>query len=306
MVASTLRVLVVHYNTPAMTTRLVRSLPSESPSGRPVNVHLIDNDSTPDNLGLLRDGVAGIGHVVMVESAVNLGFGEGLNRLIASAAISDEDVLWLLNPDTEVLGSCLEALETELDRGEHAIVSPVIVSGEPASPWIWYAGGTLDVRKVRVQHELYGAQVSAVPESDPPFTTEFVTGAAMMMRAGTLRSLGGFPTDYFLYWEDALLSWKVRQSGRTMAVVPAARLWHAVGASSGTGQTRTFYYWAARNRARFTRDTGGRAGSLLLGAGAAETARALARTLKERRGRGGKLVSALRGTARGLHDFRKA
>jgi GT2 family glycosyltransferase len=218
----------------------------------------------------------------------------------------DDDVLWLLNPDTEILGDGLAVLEAELDRGEHALVSPVIVSGTSDAPWLWYAGGTLDVHKMRVQHLRYGTPATALSESEGPFVTEYVTGAAPMLRAGTFRAAGGFPDHYFLYWEDALLSWKVREAGHSLAVVPGARIWHAVGASSGSGQSATFYYWSPRNRVRFATDLGQPAWRLVVGAGASETLRVFFRALKEPSDRGAKLLAALRGTAHGLRDARAA
>lgn len=301
-VTGTLLVMVVHYNTPALTTALVRTLPRVSGRGRRVEVHILDNNSRPDDLRLLREGVAAVPGVYLTESASNLGFGAGHNHLLASSDVADADVLWLLNPDTRLIDDCLSVLEAELDRGVHAVVSPVIVTGRAKNLRIWYAGGRLDERRVRVQHLRYGEPASAVPEATRPFVTEFVTGAAPMLRAGTLRAVGGFPADYFLYWEDALLSWAVRRQGHSIAVVPAARIWHAVGASSGTGQTPTFYYWSSRNRVRFARDAGQRTRGLLLGAGTAETLRILVRAAKEKDNRGTKLRAALRGVLHGIGD----
>ncbi len=163
-----------------------------------------------------------------------------MNALVSSSDVKDDDVIWLLNPDTRLRAGCLESLEDELDSGEFDLVSPLIYSGNELDPWIWYCGGSISVREVRVKHQLYGRRLADAPRR--AFETEFITGAAPMMRASTFRTLGGFPSGYFLYWEDTYFSWSARERGGCrLGVVPSAHLWHAVGASSGTGQSQTFF-----------------------------------------------------------------
>lgn len=296
-----MHVLVVHFNTPGLTTRLVRDFPRETPHGRTIFIHLLDNCSTPQNLGSLRANIAGLQGVTLQISNENIGFGEGMNVLAASDVVDESDILWLLNPDTRLRAGCLENLEDELDYGHFAVVSPLIFSGETADPWIWYCGGSISTRELRVRHQLYGCGLAASPHRS--FETEFVTGAAPMMRASTFRAVGGFPRGYFLYWEDVHFSWKARVLGFRLGVVPAARLWHHVGASSGSDRSRTFYYWYARNRFAFARDSGIPRRRLIAGRGGFESLRFAARALLvEREERLSKGSAAIRGTIRGFRS----
>lgn len=293
-----LRVLTVHFNTPDLTVRMVREFPgSKTPDGRVVSIHVLDNCSTPANLRALRAGIDGLPGVTLKVNDVNIGFGEGMNLLAQDDAIQDADLLWFLNPDTRVEPHCVELLEKELLAAEYGVVSPLIYSGDEDNAWIWYCGGAVGDHDLRPQFPFYGCGLDRAPKR--PFETQFVTGAAPMMRASTFRSVGGFPPGYFLYWEDAGLSWKVRQAGIRIGVVPSARLWHAVGASSGVGRSQTFYYWYARNRFTFARDMGMARRQLLVGAGGIETVRVVARAMIERDGRMAKTRAAIRGTIAG-------
>lgn len=298
-VRGVLRVLIVHFNTPDMAVRLVRSLPRRSPAGRDVLIEITDNASSAESLRELQNMVAHQGNVHLRVNEQNVGFGEAHNQMAFASDVGENDVLWLLNPDVELTHNALEDLEGELDRGAYSAVSPLIVSGDGDARWIWFAGGTLDERRVRVRHLRYGDRMVPIEKADP-FPTEFLTGAALMIKASVFRRVGGFPKGYFLYWEDAMLSWKVRGLGETMAVVPMATIWHAVGASSGTGETPTFFYWAARNRVQFAVDTGHSFWDLLVGAGSMETYRFLLRALRGREGRLSRLWAATRGTWNGL------
>ncbi len=299
---SALRILTVHYNTPELTCRLVRDIPRQTPRGRHVYIHILDNCSTPMNLQILQTSVRGLDRVTVETSDENLGFGTGINLLAENRRVIPADIVWLLNPDTRLAPGCLEQLEAELDRGEFAVVAPLIYSGNDGDEWIWYCGGGIDMQKLRPSHDLYGFSLSGAPLDT--FETEFVTGAAPMMFAATFRTVGGFPDGYFLYWEDNYFSWKARGLGLRLGVVPSARLWHAVGASSGTGQSQTFYYWSARNRFTFAHDTGIPRRRLVLGRGGVESLRTVAKALAEPAGRIPKAMAALRGTAAGLRRAR--
>lgn len=293
-----IHVLTVHFNTPELTSRLVRDFPQETPHGRAILIHVLDNCSTPENLRTLRANIAGLQGVTLAASNRNIGFGEGINVLANRDVVDESDILWLLNPDTRLRAGCLELLEDELDSGDFAVVSPLIFSGDRADSWIWYCGGSISSREVRVRHQLYGCPLSEAPHRS--FETEFVTGAAPMMRASTFRAVGGFPAGYFLYWEDTYFCWKARSLGYRLGVVPSAHLWHAFGASSGFGQSRTFYYWTARNRFAFAADIGVPRHRLIVGRGGLESLRKVAQALLEREGRLSKVSAALRGTFDGL------
>ncbi|SHT66143.1 MAG: glycosyltransferase family 2 protein [Mycobacterium sp.] len=303
-VNGTLHVLTVHFNTPALASSLVRRLPLATPNGRPLVIHVLDNCSTPENLRELRDRLSGLDSVTLDAIDENIGFGAGMNFLAVRHGITSSDVLWLLNPDTRLEPGCLENLENALDEGQFDIVSPFIFSGEGEAAWIWYCGGDVERPSLRVRHRLYGAPTTSGPTD--AFATDFVTGAAPMMRASVFHAIGGFPDDYFLYWEDAQFSWKARELGLRLGVIPSARLWHAVGASSGYGLSPVFYYWATRNRFVYARDTGIARRRLTSGRGALESLRPIVWALRERDQRFRKVRAAMRGTRDGVRQFSRA
>ncbi|MUL76170.1 glycosyltransferase family 2 protein [Mycolicibacterium sp. CBMA 226] len=303
--AGTLHTLIVHFNTPELTSALVRDMPCRTPAGRRLVVHILDNSSTESNLEVLRSNVRDIEFATIQASNENIGFGAGMNLLASRDDIESTDILWLLNPDTRLDSGCLERLESELDAGEFSIISPLIFSGDYPNTWIWYCGGSIDRESIRVQHLDYKSPLSGARRD--VFETDFITGAAPMLRASTFRDLGGFPDRYFLYWEDTYLSWKAHQLGLRLGVVPTARLWHAGGAASG-GHARqsistTTYYWSARNRFVFARDTGVPRRRLLAGSGGIESVRLIAMAALEREERLLKIRSAVRGAWDGLRQY---
>ena len=72
----------------------------------------------------------------------------------------------------------------------------------------------------------------------------------MFFRAAALRQVGGMDPVYWLYFEDVDLSWRVRQAGWKIAVVPSARAWHGVTPSNDKSMAIRARY-SSRNRLVF-------------------------------------------------------
>jgi hypothetical protein len=60
----------------------------------------------------------------------------------------------------------------------------------------------------------------------------FCSGAAMLVHRGTFLDLGGFAEDYFAYYEDVDLGWRLHLAGHDVRHVPAAVVRHRGGGSA--------------------------------------------------------------------------
>jgi GT2 family glycosyltransferase len=222
-----------------------------------------------------------------------------VNVAVARLEPTDGDVIWILNPDTEVPSGTVAALRNALADGWD-VVSPQIITGGAEHPVVWFGGGDVDLRRGRTQHRRLGDPF-APAESLAPVACSFITGAAPMFTARAWRELGGLREDLFLYWEDADMSLRATGRGLRMAVVPGAVVWHARGGSSDDGHhSSVYYFYMQRNRMLVLRESGVSRGRLLLGPGGIETLRWSLRPLTEPRGRGGKLLASAKGLVAGL------
>jgi GT2 family glycosyltransferase len=76
---------------------------------------------------------------------------------------------------------------------------------------------------------------------------EAFCGGATILRTSALRSVGGFPAEFFLYYEDTDVSLRLRRHGWRIRYVPTARAIHRHAASSDSSSTR-FHFYNERNR----------------------------------------------------------
>lgn len=72
-------------------------------------------------------------------------------------------------------------------------------------------------------------------------------GASLALRTAALHEVGLFDDDWFLYYEDVDLCWRLRRGGWTIRYVPAAVARHEHSASVGTGSDLHAFH-DARNR----------------------------------------------------------
>ena len=187
----------------------------------------------------------------VVRGAANVGFGAGHNRLIEEIDGADDDLVWILNPDTAIVRGCVKSLLDSYERVTRpAVLSPLILRGGSDRPTVWFAGGTLDRTSGVVAHEGYGSPVGTEYTGVTP--TQFMCGAAMFMDLETWRRSGGFREDLFLYWEDVEFSARCSDGGIGLAVDLDARIWHDEGGSQQqtTVHSAVYYRYMNRNRVR--------------------------------------------------------
>jgi GT2 family glycosyltransferase len=61
---------------------------------------------------------------------------------------------------------------------------------------------------------------------------DFLNGCAMLIHRSVFDRIGRFDPSYFMYAEEVDFCWRARNAGFKMAVVPTAKMWHKVSASS--------------------------------------------------------------------------
>lgn len=95
-------------------------------------------------------------------------------------------------------------------------------------------------------NQLWGKMEKVTPKwllrQRTPFSVAWISGSCMMIRREVWEALGGFDIDYFMYWEDADFCLKAKKKGYKTFLVPAAKIWHRVGASIGEKNPQRTYY----------------------------------------------------------------
>jgi GT2 family glycosyltransferase len=198
-------------------------------------VIVVDNASYDGSKEMIEARYPG---TIYIQSEANLGFAKA-NNLAARTATGR--VYLFLNPDTLVLGTALETLyEALLAVPGAGIAGPVLLNSDmtlqtsciQAFPTI--ANQLADsecLRRMFPNSSLWGFSHALKPENHPS-EVEVISGACLMVRKEVFEKVGGFSEDYFMYYEDTDLCYKIRRKGWKNIFVPQAKVVHHGGGSS--------------------------------------------------------------------------
>lgn len=184
--------------------------------------------------------------VHFIQTGTNLGYTGGNNVGIKYALKQGCDFIFVLNPDTTVEPQRISYLIKAFDNPSVGAVSPKILFA--GTKKIWYAGGIFDKANVIGSHR--GVDKQDQDQYNEAEETDYVTGAALFIRSDVLERVGLFDERYFLYYEDADLSFRIKRAGFKCWYEPRAILYHKNAQSTGLGSPLQDYY-ITRNRMLF-------------------------------------------------------
>ncbi|NMJ43512.1 glycosyltransferase [Roseomonas sp. JC162] len=216
-------VIIPVHNNFDFTYRCLESIIEEG-AAAPFEVILVDDAST-DATVLAEFVVSGAFRVV--RNASNLGFLRSAN---AGARAARGELLFFLNNDTRVTESWLDELvrcfELHPDIG---IAGSKLIYPDGS---LQEAGGTV-WRLGDAANWGHGAD-PALPRYCYLRDTDYVSGAALMIRRSRFEALGGFDERFApAYYEDTDLCFQVREAGHRVVVQPLSRIVHHGGATCG-------------------------------------------------------------------------
>lgn len=238
-------VVIVNYRTPGLTLRCVAALARERISVPELRVVVVDGGSGDESADALRAGIEDpkfAGWTEVLALRINGGFGWANNQAILRLLQGEfaPSYIYLLNPDAEIEPGALVSLLAELRR--HPKVAAcgsrlVDDRGRPLgsafrfpAPLREFARG---MRTTAVA-TLFGIK-DVVIQSETAIEVDWVTGASVLFRSSALRETGLFDDGFFLYFEEVELMWRLRRAGWSIRHVPASRVLHTGGASTGVG-----------------------------------------------------------------------
>lgn len=182
---------------------------------RELEIILCDNGSRDGSVELVRQTYP---RVRVVELDRNHGFAEG-NDLGARGAKGE----WLgfLNNDMWVEPDWLRRLVAPLaEHPEIDSLASKILNWDGSA--IDFVGGGVSLQGFGFSHD-HGRKASPRDVAGPVL---FACGGAMLIRRELFEEVGGFDPDYFAFYEDVDLGWRLNVLGRTVWYNPDAVAYH--------------------------------------------------------------------------------
>jgi GT2 family glycosyltransferase len=208
MTEPAVHILLLNYNSLAKLAACVASIERLDYSN--YKVLLIDNGS-PDGSGRELEQLFPAHRVLL--NRQNLGYAGGNNAGVRAAFEQGAELIWILNPDTLVEPSALrELVGVHQSLPRPGLIGSLILLDE--SDRIYFYKAVVE-RDGKLRHPHAHEPRSAVPElaTSQVGETDFVNGASLLFSKQVADDVGLMTEDYFLYYEDADWSLRVRAKG---------------------------------------------------------------------------------------------
>lgn len=235
----TIAVCIINYNTSDLLRECLHSVSAQGAD----EIVVVDTASTDDSVEMMKKEFPSIRLIALQK---NVGYGAASNRgieMICSAQIV------LLNADTRMNPGSLQTLREYLEaHPQVAILGPRILNPDgtlqtscfhfptPTHIFLYVSGlykrvPGLPILKHRSLQKLTVESARPVP---------WVLGAALVFRREMFDALGGFDENFFMYFEEVDLCYRLFSEGRQIHFVPQAEIIHIGGGS--TTQRRAWSY----------------------------------------------------------------
>jgi len=189
---------------------------------------LVDNNSKD---GSFEQAKLNFSRSHFIKNSENVGFSKGNNVGIRYALEKFADYIFLLNNDATIERNTLSLLMATANNNPAAgIISPTILSGDKKQ--VWFAGGKIQWSKMKTIHLTELA-------TKLPFSSEYLSGCAMLIKKEVFKKIGLFNERFFLYYEDADFSLRTKKAGFDLLIDPSARIHHFEQSSSNASKN----YW---------------------------------------------------------------
>lgn len=223
-------IVIVNYNVKDFLLRCLKSIYTEANLLLPIEVIIIDNNSRDDSVSAVKKNFP---QVILIENKTNAGFPAANNQ---GFKIATGDFIFMLNPDTELVGNALSVMQNYLDKNpDVGIVTPMLLNSDGTLqrsvvkfPKIRYILAQMLYLKIFTRSKYY---LDKNPEEI--FQVDSASGAALFFKRSLLETTGTLNEN--LFWiEDIDFCYRVNRAGKKVIYLPLAKVIHHLGKSART------------------------------------------------------------------------
>jgi len=237
-------VVIVNWNKAQLTEACINSFENQVKEFD-FTMLIIDNGSKDHSVDYLRTRFPGINMISLPE---NLGFAGGYNHGLHTAYHAGAKHVLIVNNDTVADDELLKNLINGSKETQADLCAPVIYYLGTKEK-IWSAGGKINtlLKAPLVSHN----RNKKLPAK--PTKRDFISGCTMLINRKVIDTIGYFDEDFFLYYEDLDYCYRAKRAGLQTYLIPSAKMWHHVSASSQGTNSPEERYWMGYSSQRYFR-----------------------------------------------------
>ncbi len=229
-----LSIIIVSWNVKSVLSDCIESI-EENPASEPFEVVLVDNASSDKTVEFVRNKFP---YVVVMANSRNLGFAAANNQGIER---SQGECILLLNPDTIVHSGSLDILIEFMDENEDVgICGPQLLNQDgtiqssvrcfPTFRGALYRHTA--IKYLGLFKNEYKKWLMKSFDHKTKMDVDQVMGAALLIRRSIIEDIGTMDEQFFMYYEEVDLCYRLKQAGWRVVFLPEATITHLGGRSS--------------------------------------------------------------------------
>ena len=219
--APTVSVLVLNCNGREHLEHCLSSLQQQSYPAARCEIVVVDNGSSDGSLEYLHGRYPS---VRVLSFGENRGFAAAYNAAVDAC---DTEFVAFLNNDTRVDAGWLTELVSAAERHGAASVASKMLDWTGQT--VDFAGGLVSMFGHSWQRDI--GQPASTPHSEDRLL--FACGGSMLISREAFQEAGGFDADFFAYFEDVDLGWRLSLLGYDNVLAPRAITYHRLHGTAG-------------------------------------------------------------------------
>lgn len=224
-------IIIVNYRTSGLMLDAIDSV-LEKTEGVSFEVIVIDNNSDDGSRKAVEEHFGD--RIVYRALPENVGFGRANN---AGMEIASGRNILFLNPDTILMNNAVRIMSDFLDANPRVgAVGGNLYStdGAPNASFGRTLPGLFDETDrvfLRLFSRIAFGKNILFNYTEKPIEVGYICGADLMIPRRIIAQVGGYDPDFFMYYEETELQWRIKGSGYRVVSLPSARIIHLEGKS---------------------------------------------------------------------------
>ena len=230
---SDVAIITVSYNS---STQLADFLASAVKSvASPDQITVVDNNSADIKTTEVLSKKLGVN---LLKLDKNVGYGSAVNKAVPVLP-ANLTALLVCNPDSELNAEAVIALTSAVQDRRVGVAGPRIYNEDGS---VYPSARSIPSIRNGVGHALFAniwlsnpwtkSYLSEAHLQNTTVSTGWVSGACLAIRKELFSEVGGFDDNYFMYFEDVDLGYRLGKRGLTNLYVPEASITHIGGEST--------------------------------------------------------------------------
>ncbi len=232
-------IVILNYNVKAFLEQCLMAIERARHNFK-IEIFVVDNASVDGSQAMVKKRFP---QVHLIENKKNLGFARANNQALKLAR---GKYAFILNPDTLIQEDTLLILKSFLDT--HPDVGAVgckLINPDGSfqigsrrslpTPWVAFSR-IIGLSRIFPNSKLFGRYNMTYLDPNLECEVDVLSGSLLFVRMDTMRKVGYFDEDYFMYGEDIDLCYRIKKAGYGIFYTPTTKAIHYSGESTKKGE----------------------------------------------------------------------